>query len=183
MQFDLKSWNHHIFFLPGKIQYIGESTPLRLACRRHRLLYCQINFVLFRYYRKRASASYLVREVRSVRERHTERERERDRRKWRHHCRAEIGDEFCTFPCQILHLSIGEEFCTFPCQNLHLRFSPLEWHWVHTFRCQKRCTLRNSSHSSHCQIEWQGIEAAKQTIRLHRSSSHRKIEKMNQINT
>ena len=32
------------------------------------------------------------------------------------------------------------------------------------FRCQKRCTLRNSSHSSHCQMAWQGIDAAKQTI-------------------
>ena len=29
-----------------------------------------------------------------------ERERERERRKWRHLSRAEIGDEFCTFPCQ-----------------------------------------------------------------------------------
>ena len=49
-------------------------------------------------YRKRRSASYIVREVHSVRERDTERERER--RKWRHHCRAKIGDEFCTSPCQ-----------------------------------------------------------------------------------
>ena len=55
-------------------------------------------------YRKRGSASYIVREVLSVRERERERERERDterererereRRKWRHHCRAKIGDEF-----------------------------------------------------------------------------------------
>ena len=29
-----------------------------------------------------------------VRERERERERERDRRKWHHHCRAKIGDEF-----------------------------------------------------------------------------------------
>ena len=49
------------------------------------------------------SASYIVREVhRWERERDTERERERERvrRKWRHHCRAKIGDEFCTSPCQ-----------------------------------------------------------------------------------
>ena len=48
------------------------------------------------YYRKRGSASYIVRGVLSVRERDTERERERERerRKWRHHCRAKIGDEF-----------------------------------------------------------------------------------------
>ena len=44
-----------------------------------------------------------VREVLSVRERERyrerERERERERRKWRHHCRAKIGDEH-TFTCQ-----------------------------------------------------------------------------------
>ena len=33
-------------------------------------------------------------------QRERERERERERRKWRHHCRAKIGDEFCTSPCQ-----------------------------------------------------------------------------------
>ena len=48
----------------------------------------------YTYYRKRGSASYIVREVLSVRERDTDRERERQRRKWRHHCRAKIGDEF-----------------------------------------------------------------------------------------
>ena len=50
------------------------------------------------YYRKRGSASYS--EVHSVREREREIQRERERRKWRHHCRAKIGDEFCTSPCQ-----------------------------------------------------------------------------------
>ena len=39
-----------------------------------------------------------VRCVRWERERY--RERERERRKWRHLSSAEIGDEFCTFPCQ-----------------------------------------------------------------------------------
>ena len=37
-----------------------------------------------------------VRYIRWERERDTERER----RKWRHHCRAKIGDEFCPSPCQ-----------------------------------------------------------------------------------
>ena len=97
---------------------------------------------------------YYRKHVRSVRERETERERERererDRRKWRHLSSAEIG----------------EEFCTFPCQNVHLSFSPLEWHWVHTFRCQKRSSFRNSSHCSFCfcKMAWQGIEGPKQTI-------------------
>ena len=40
------------------------------------------------YYRKRGSASYIVREVLSVRERERERDTDRERRKWRHHCRA-----------------------------------------------------------------------------------------------
>ena len=52
------------------------------------------------YYRKRGSVSYIVREVHSVRERERERDTERERRKWRHHCSAKIGDEFCTSPCQ-----------------------------------------------------------------------------------
>ena len=53
-------------------------------------------------------------------------------------------------------------------KNLHLSFSPLEWPWVQTFRCQKRCTPQNSSHSSFCfcQMAWQGIEAPKQTIKF-----------------
>ena len=57
-------------------------------------------------------------------------------------------------------------FALFLAKNLHLSFSPLEWRWVHTFRSQKRCTLRNSCHSSFCfcQMAWQGIEAPKQTI-------------------
>ena len=39
--------------------------------------------------------------VRYIRwERERERDTERERRKWRHHCRAKIGDEFCTSPCQ-----------------------------------------------------------------------------------
>ena len=50
------------------------------------------------YYRKHGSASFIVREVRSVRERERERERkiqgERQSRKWRNHCCAKIGDEF-----------------------------------------------------------------------------------------
>ena len=42
----------------------------------------------------------------------------------------------------------------FPCQKF-APFSPF-WRWVHTFRCQKRCTLPNSSHPSFCfcQMVW-----------------------------
>ena len=48
-----------------------------------------------------------------------ERYRERVRRKWSHVSSAELGDEFCTFPCQ--NAEIGDEFCTFPCQKSNFR--------------------------------------------------------------
>ena len=67
------------------------------------------------YYRKRGSASYIVREVLSVREREKYRERDRERRKWHHHCRAKIGNEFT--------LSLAK--------NSH------NWRWAYTFPCQK----------------------------------------------
>ena len=73
-------------------------------------------------YRKRGSASYIVREVLLVRERY--RERERDRRKWRHHCRAKIGDEFT--------LSLAKE--------------SHNWRWAYTFPCQKFAQLAMSLH-------------------------------------
>ena len=71
-------------------------------------------------------------------------------------------------------------------KNLHLSFSPLEWRWVHTFRCQKRCTFRNSSHSSHCQMAWlTGDRSSKANDGISGCTvlSRRNIEKMNQINT
>ena len=118
--------------------------PLRCVFRRSS---CQFFIII-------GSAEALpilcVRYIRWERERDTERERER--RKWRHHCRAKIGDEFCTSPCQKC-APWAKSFALF-LKNLHLSFSPLEWRWVHTSRCQKRCTFRNSSHSSHCQMAW-----------------------------
>ena len=64
---------------------------------------------------------------------------------------------------------LAKNFELFFAKTLHLSFSPLEWHWVQTFRCQKRCTLRNSSpfvspSFCFCQMAWHGIEATKQTI-------------------
>ena len=103
----------------------------------------------FLYYRKRGSASYIVREVLSVRER--ERERKRDRRKWRHHGRAKIGDEFTlslaknshnwrwvyTFPCQKFALFVSP--FTLPVSPFTERSPLWRWNsqWVHTFHCQK----------------------------------------------
>ena len=70
------------------------------------------------YYRKRGSASYIVREVLSVRER----ERYRERRKWRHHCRAKIGDEFTLSLAKNSHK--WRRIYTFPCQKFALFVSP-----------------------------------------------------------
>ena len=74
-------------------------------------------------YRKRGSASYIVREVRSVRER--ERERERDGSDVTIDA-LKLALRFALFLAKNVHRSIDEEFCTFPCQNLHLSVSPLE---------------------------------------------------------
>ena len=70
------------------------------------------------HYRKRGSASYIVREVLSVRER----ERYRERRKWRHHCRAKIGDEFTPTLAKNSHK--WRRVYTFPCQKFALFVSP-----------------------------------------------------------
>ena len=125
-------------------------------------------------YRKRGSASYIVRAVRSVRERERERLRERERERERERARERDGSDVTWNWGWVLHfplpkictLVLAKIFAFFLAKNLDLSFSPFEWRWVHTFRCQKRCTLRNSSHSSFCfcQMAWQGIEALKQTI-------------------
>ena len=103
-------------------------------------------------YRKRGSASYIVREVLLVRERERERYRER-----------EIDGSDVTIVALKLAMNlhfplpkirtIGDELYTFPCQKFALFVSPftlpvspfterspwLRWNlqWVHTFHCQK----------------------------------------------
>ena len=114
------------------------------------------------YYRERKRFLYCALGALGEREIQRKRERERVRWKWRHLSSAEIGDDFCTFPCQNVHLSIGEEFCTFPCQ----KFAPLS-----------RTPLLNGAEFTlplhvntlhplrrFYQMAWQGIEAPKQTI-------------------
>ena len=102
--------------------------------------------------------SYIVREVLLVRERERYRERERerereskrDRRKWRHHCRAKIGDEYTlslaknshnwrlayTFPCRKFALFVSP--FTLPVSPFTERSPWWRWNsqWVHTFHCQ-----------------------------------------------
>ena len=67
------------------------------------------------YYRKRGSVSYIVREVRSVRERERYRERER-----------EIDGSDVTIVALKLAMSFAL-FEVFLAKNLHLRFSFLDW--------------------------------------------------------
>ena len=49
-------------------------------------------------------------------------ERYRERRKWRHHCRAKIGDEFTLSLAKISHK--WRRVYTFPCQKFALFVSP-----------------------------------------------------------
>ena len=84
-------------------------------------------------YRKRGSASYIVREVHSVREREREREREIQREREREREREKDGSDvtivaamsFALLLAKNVHLSIGDEFCAFPCQKICTSVSPL----------------------------------------------------------
>ena len=148
------------------------------------------------YYRKRGSASYIVREVLLVRERERYRERKRDRRKWRHHCRAKIGDEFTlslaknshnwrwayTLPCQKLALFVSH--FTLPVSPLTERSPRYRWRWnsqwVHTFHCQ--ICFRPQALFPLFQMAWAArrvIENPRQMIKscpVPFCSSHRKTE-------
>ena len=90
-------WFHVLsFFLSSlpKTIIIGSAEALPILCVRY-----------FRWERERERE----------REREMQTDRERERRKWRHHCRAKIGDEFT--------LSLAK--------NSH------SWRWAYTFPCQK----------------------------------------------
>ena len=67
-----------------------------------------------------------VRGTRWERERERERERKREREKWRHHCRAKIGNELIfTFPCQkFVQLAISLHFPLPPKFALFVSWSP-----------------------------------------------------------
>ena len=148
-----------------------------------------------------AEALPIVREVHSVweRERYRERERERERRKWRHHFRAKIGDEFTlpfaknshnwrwvyTFPCQKLALFVSP--FTLPVSPFTERSPLWRWNsqWVHTFRCQKLfrplCNCSPTFKWHEPRDEW----SKTQDKRSNPTQSYivLTIEKMNQINT
>ena len=155
------------------------------------------------YYRKRGSASYIVREVRSVREKDTERERQREREREREREKErerdgsdvtlvalKLAKKFALFLAKTLKWA--KSFALLLAKNLHLSFSPMKWRWVHTFRCQnvalfetvrilrKIRTLRDRFTSVKWRDRGSKHRKNRSNFRLHRPSSHRK---MNQINT
>ena len=80
------------------------------------------------YYRKRGSASYIVSEVRSVRERERERERERDTERERERERereteTEVTSPLLSFPLPKIR-TIGDEFTLSLAKNSHFSFLP-----------------------------------------------------------
>ena len=79
------------------------------------------------YYRKRGSASYIVREVHSVRERERYREREREREKDGSDVTIvalKLAMSFALLLAKNVHLSIGEELCAFLAKKFAPQFFP-----------------------------------------------------------
>ena len=157
----------------GMLVIIGSAEALPILCVRY-----------FRWERER--------------ERDTERERERERRKWRHHCRAKIGDEHTqvslaknshnwrwayTFPCQKFALFVSP--FTLPVSPFTERSPLWRWNsqWVHTFHCQKflrpLCSPSFKWHEPH--DEWSKTQD--KWSNPAQSYFVLPIEKLNQINT
>ena len=183
--------------LQQKLNWKSEN-PFKILGDFSRCFKCQVVlWTGFHNYRKRGSASYIVREVLSVRERERERDTDRERRKWRRHCRAKIGDEFTlslaknshnwwwayTFPCQKFALFVSP--FTLPVSPFTERSPLWRWHslWVHTFHCQfffrPLCSPSFKWHEprnewSKTQDKWSNPAQSYFVL---------PIEKMNQINT
>ena len=99
------------------------------------------------YYRKRGSASYIVREVHSVRE------REKDGSDVTI-VALKLAMSFALLLAKNVHLSIGDEFCAFPCQKICTSVSPLRVNGAEfTLSVAKNVALFET-HSSHCQMAW-----------------------------
>ena len=140
-------------------------------------------------YRKRGSASYIVREVHSVRERERYREREREKDGSDVTIVAlKLAMSFALLLAKNVHLSNGEEFCAFPCQKNCTSVSPLLNGAEFTLSVAK--TLHFSKQFAFFALS-NGVidrgskqQSKRSNFRLYRSSfSSNNIEKMNQINT
>ena len=143
----------------------------------------------------------IVREVHSVRERERdcawgtfgERERERDTEREREKDGSDVtivalklAMSFALLLAKNVHLSIGEEFCAFPCQKICTSVSPLLNGAEFTHSVAKNGALFETVRILRTVKwrDWQGIEAAKQTIEFPAAPFFflvEKIEKMNQI--
>ena len=130
------------------------------------------------------SASYIVREVHSVRERERYREREREKDGSDVTIVAlKLAMSFALLLAKNVHLSIGEEFCAFPCQKICTSVFPLLNGAEFTLSvAKKRCTFRNILRTVTWR-DWQAIEAPKQTIEFPTAPFFFIVEKINQINT
>ena len=130
-QWTTQCWQTYVLVNKDALKrIIGSAEALPILCVRY-----------FRWERERERE----------RERDTDRDRESERRKWRHHCRAKIGDEFTlslaknshnwrwayTFPCQKFVLFVST--FTRPVSPFAERSPWWRWNsqWVHTFHCQK----------------------------------------------
>ena len=141
---------------------------------------CWINEVIFD--QQHRSCSYIVREVHSVRER----EREKDGSDVTI-VALKLAMSFALLLAKNVHLSIGEEFCAFLCQKNCTSVSPLLNGTEFTLSVAKNVALFEavSILRTNKWRDWQGIEAAKQTIEFPAAPFFfliEKIEKMNQIN-
>ena len=154
-------WNFGVF---GDFQFIiGSAEALPILCVR-----CA------RWKRERE------------RERERYRERKRDRRKWRHHCRAKIGDEFT-----LSHAKNSHNCCEFTlslAKKSHFSLLPshfLSHHCgaeIHTCLCQKIRPLCSDSllNGASCVTSDRKPKTNDQILP---SPIVLPIEKMNQINT
>ena len=106
------------------------------------------------HYRKRGSASYIVREVHSVREREIQGEREKDGSDVTI-VALKLAMSFALLLTENVHLSIGDEFCAFPCQKICTSISPPLNCAEFTLSVAKNVALFETVRilrSSHCQM-------------------------------
>ena len=128
-----------------------------------------------------------VRYIRWERERERYREREKDGSDVTI-VALKLAMNFALLLAKNVHLSIGGEFCAFPCQKNCTSVSPLLNSAEFTLSVAQNVALFETVRILRTVKwrDWQGIEAAKQTIEFPAAPFFflvEKIEKMNQINT
>ena len=122
-------------------------------------------------YRKRFRASYIVREVHSVRERERERERDTEREREKDWSDVTIvalklAMSFALLLAKNMHLSIGDDFALFLAKKICTSVFPLLIGAEFTLSVAKNVALFETVRILRTVKwrDWQGIEATKQTI-------------------